>query len=118
MKSVSNVKTPKDILECLEVVPLPPGDNVWKWYKDNFLKGVVELDLEFLFSHAGDRIYFKVMIINPFYTTGLFLYPLNALENQGFSDVFRGYRKKPVTWNGLSGSMMNLIIPSLGGLNT
>ena len=100
MKSVSNVKTPKDILECLEVVPLPPGDNVWKWYKDNFLKGVVELDLEFLFSHAGDGIYF------------------NTLENQGFSDVFRGYRKRPVTWNGLSGSMMNFMILSLGGLNT
>ena len=28
MKSVSSVKTSKDILECLEVFPLPPGDDV------------------------------------------------------------------------------------------
>lgn len=61
MKSVPSLKTPKDILECLEVVPLPPGDDVWKWYMDKFLKEVVELDLEFLFSHAGDGIYCKVI---------------------------------------------------------
>ena len=32
--------------------------------------------------------------INPFYITGLFLH-------RRFSDVFRGYRKRPVAWNGL-----------------
>ena len=35
---------------------------------------------------------------NPFHATGLFLYPLKT-ENQKFSDVFRGYRKRSVTWN-------------------
>ena len=41
------------------------------------------------------------IVINPFYATGLFLYPLKTSENQRFSDVFRGYRKRPVAWNGL-----------------
>ena len=31
MKSVSDVKSHKAILEYLEVVQLPPGDNVCKW---------------------------------------------------------------------------------------
>ena len=39
--------------------------------------------------------------INPFQATGLFLYPLKTSENQRFSDVFRGHRKRPVAWNGL-----------------
>ena len=38
---------------------------------------------------------------NPFHTTGLFLYPLKTSGNQMFSDVFRGYRKRPVAWTGL-----------------
>ena len=38
------------------------------------------------------------LFLNLFYATGLFLYPLKTSENQRFSDVFRGYRKKPVEW--------------------
>ena len=34
--------------------------------------------------------------LNPFYATGLFLYLLKTPENQTFSDVFRGYRKRRV----------------------
>ena len=34
--------------------------------------------------------------INPFHAAGLFLHPSKTSENQRFSDVFRGYRKKPV----------------------
>ena len=30
------------------------------------------------------------------------LYPLKTSENQRFSVVFRGYRKRPVAWNGLT----------------
>ena len=37
-------------------------------------------------------------IISPFHTTVLILYPLKTLKNR-FSDVFRGYRKTPLTWN-------------------
>ena len=30
-----------------------------------------------------------------------FRYPLKTSENQNFSEVSRGYRKRPVAWNGL-----------------
>ena len=40
-------------------------------------------------------------LINAFHVTDLFLYPLKTSENFWFS-VFRGYRKRPVAWNGLS----------------
>ena len=43
---------------------------------------------------------FKVSI-NLFHATGIFLYPLKTSKNQRFFDIFRGYRKKPVAWNGL-----------------
>ena len=36
-----------------------------------------------------------------FHATGLFRYPLKTSENLWFSDVFRGYRNRPVAWNGL-----------------
>ena len=37
----------------------------------------------------------------PFHATGLFLYTLKISENLWIPDVFRGYRKRPVAWNGL-----------------
>ena len=40
--------------------------------------------------------------VNPFHTTGLFLYLLKSSENLWFSDAFRGCRKKPMAWNGLN----------------
>ena len=39
--------------------------------------------------------------INQFNAIDLFLYPLKTSENLRLSDVFRGYRKKPVAWNRL-----------------
>ena len=41
------------------------------------------------------------MITNPFHDTGTFLYPLKISENLRFSDIFRKYRKRPVTQNEL-----------------
>ena len=41
-------------------------------------------------------------VINPFHATGLLLRPLKTSENQGFSDVFRVYRKRPMLLNGLT----------------
>ena len=41
------------------------------------------------------------LLFNPFHATGLFLYLLKTSENLWFSDVFRGYRKRPVAWDGL-----------------
>ena len=42
-------------------------------------------------------------LVNPFHTTGLFLYPLKTSENQRFFDVFRGCREKPMVLNRLIG---------------
>ena len=39
--------------------------------------------------------------INQFRATCFFKYPLKTSENQGFSDVFRGYQKRSGAWNGL-----------------
>ena len=44
---------------------------------------------------------FYIEKINPFHATGLFLYPLKKSENQRFSVVFRGYRKRPAARKGL-----------------
>ena len=46
------------------------------------------------------------LLINPFHVTGLFLYPLKTSENQRFSYNFRGYRKRPVEWNRLTGCLL------------
>ena len=39
-------------------------------------------------------------ILDPSHVTGLFLRPLKTFEKHRFSDVFRGCRKRLVTWNG------------------
>ena len=49
----------------------------------------------------------KDLRINPFYATGLFLYPLKTSEIQRFCDVFIGggegvYRKRSIAWNVLN----------------
>ena len=50
-----------------------------------------------LFSFDYQRtINILLVTINPFHATGIFLYPLKKSENLWFSDVFRGYRKRPV----------------------
>ena len=46
---------------------------------------------------------------NLFHATGLFRYPLKT-EKLWFSDVFSGYRKRPVAWTGLKRlKSMNLV---------
>ena len=47
---------------------------------------------------------------NPLHDKGLFLYPLKTSENLCFSDVFRGYRKRPVAWYGLMNIYLKLFI--------
>ena len=39
-------------------------------------------------------------LVNQFHAAGLFLYPLKTPENLWFSDIFRGYKKRLVAWNG------------------
>lgn len=46
----------------------------------------------------GPKTVFHTTFFNPFLATGLFLCPLKTSENLQFSDTFRGYRKRPVTW--------------------
>ena len=56
------------------------------------------------------------MTINPFHATCLFRYPLKTSENRRFSDVFRGYRMRPVAWNGskmMINSLYFLLIKNL-----
>ena len=48
--------------------------------------------------------------LDPFHATDLFWYPLKTSENQRFSDVFRGYQKRSMTWNGLIAFLVNPII--------
>ena len=42
------------------------------------------------------------MYVIPINDTGPFIPPMKTLENVRFSYVFMAYRKKPVTWNGIS----------------
>ena len=52
-------------------------------------------------QHLGDIWSWIHEKVNPFHATDLFWYPLK-IENQRFSDVFRGYQKRSVALNGLS----------------
>ena len=45
-------------------------------------------------------------VLYPFHVTGLFLCALKRSGNQRFSNVFKGYRKRPVAWNGLDNMML------------
>ena len=45
----------------------------------------------------------------PAHANGLFLCPLKTLENKGFSNVFMGYRKGPVSRNGLKTDIFAVI---------
>ena len=42
-----------------------------------------------------------IKMVNQFHATSLFRYLLKTSENQRFSNVFRGYRKRPVAWHEL-----------------
>ena len=43
-------------------------------------------------SHCSEN---SSLVVNPFHVSVFFLYPLKTSENQRFSDVFIGYRKRP-----------------------
>ena len=67
--------------------------------------------IRILFAHHLSLLPRNYMLLNPFYATGLFLYPLKSLKNKRCFDVFRGYIKKPVTLNGLKTKILNQNIP-------
>lgn len=62
----------------------------------------------------------EIRNINRFYATDLFLYPLSTSENQRSSDVFKGFKERPLTWKGLikyenqrHNVSITLLLPSL-----
>ena len=71
-------------ISCMRQISFPKGNKHFSYL------------ILIMFSHSSIRISF-----NPFHANGLFPYPLKKSENQRFSDVFRGYRKRPMAWNGL-----------------
>ena len=59
---------------------------------------------EFILEYSDPYLTFEFSIqtiFNPFQDNVPLLYTLKNLENQRFSDVFRGYKKETLTWNGL-----------------
>ncbi|KAG1670390.1 Estrogen-related receptor gamma [Nymphon striatum] len=63
MKSVTDSTTTRCKLEYLPVIPLPPHDNVVKWYMDMILKMLDQLEIDHIFLHADEAIDSKVLII-------------------------------------------------------
>ena len=51
---------------------------------------------------------------NPFFATSFFLYPLKT-ENQRFYYIFRGYRKRPMAWNGFMSKSFPVVAEELLG---
>ena len=60
------------------------------------------LDPFYAVETASNILRIMASFINPFYTADLLWYPLKTSENLWFSDVFRGYQKRSVAWNGLT----------------
>ena len=51
------------MIEYLPVVPLPPGDNICKWYLEKMTEMIDDLQSESNFLHADEAVYCKVMMI-------------------------------------------------------
>ena len=49
-------------------------------------------------------------LFNPFHATSFFWYHVKTSESQRFSDVFRGYQKRPVALNRLKGLRNGTVI--------
>ena len=53
----------------------------------------------FQMKYFANSVDGRTSLFNSFHAIGLFLYRPKTSENQWFSAVFRGYRKRPVAWN-------------------
>ena len=60
-----------------------------------------------------------IVRVKPFHATGFFLYPWKNQKTCDFSDVFRGYWKRPVAWNGLKNfsDLSEYIVTHIGCLH-
>ena len=63
MKKVTKSETKQALLEYLPVVPLPPTDNICKWYLDRINKMIEELESDCVFLHADEAVYSKILMI-------------------------------------------------------
>lgn len=64
MKDVTTCSTTKCKLEYLPVVPLPPSDNVIKWYMEMIMQIADDLELQYIFAHADEAINSKMLMIS------------------------------------------------------
>ena len=75
-----------------------------RWCKSSRLLQSIGFSCLFLKSYHDELIANFIpwfdLSINPFHATSPFFYPLKISENLSLS-VFRGYRKRPATWNNL-----------------
>jgi len=67
LKNVTSSDTNKCFLQYLQVVPLPPNDNVCKWYLDLVLQMTDDLELRCIFAHADEAINSKMVLIKWLY---------------------------------------------------
>ena len=51
------------------------------------------------FLYANDFASLNIDSAIPFHVFDLFLYPLKSSKSLWFSDILRGYRRRPVPWN-------------------
>ena len=66
------------------------------------ISSISDCHLDFGLVNITLLIFSFKIFFNPFHATDLFWYPLKTSENVWFSDVFKGYQKGSVAWNGLS----------------
>ena len=63
MKQVTQHETKKAVLKNLPVLPLPPSDNICKWYLGKMTEMVEDLKYNCIFLHANEAVYCKMMMI-------------------------------------------------------
>ena len=66
-----------------------------------YVKMFIYRDVYFGALFLSLKILKIVILFNSFHSTYLVIYLLKTWNNWSFTDVFRGYRKRPVAWNGL-----------------
>ena len=81
---------------------------IWECF---FLESILKLGKIYKrsLSYYTVLCYLTRLFYNPFDATDLFWYPLQTLKHLWFSDVFRGYQKRSVAWNGLISSSRRAI---------
>ena len=95
----------KDVLKICSIFT---GEHPWRNVISIKLQSII-LDHLFIRTAMEGCLNYKwhcsdapVTNFNPFHATDLFWYPMKTSENQRFSNVFRGYQNRSVTWNGLT----------------